>query len=240
MDQRHYKKRLVLLSGDKGYYGHIENLRRKGMQIVFITPGVPDIDVCADLTGCDSTNCSLSVSTSAVFKQKTNWRCVLTMPFTNKNKMVRIGKNRRNRQAEAVADILVELSLMSLGFTAIGVKTKEGVVLAVEKRFTSPLLEPSSVERIMEIDDHIGCAITGIIADALILVEHGRVETQVSSSLAVSDRALSFGLSSPIRTTSIRLEIGRTCRNTEERKPVDKSGLVKITGFTKLKAVEKN
>ena len=65
------------------------------------------------------------------------------MPFTNKNKMVRKGKNRRNRQllqAEAVADILVELSLMSLGFSAIGVKTKEGVVLAVEKRFNSPLL----------------------------------------------------------------------------------------------------
>ncbi|CDY27487.1 BnaC04g51280D [Brassica napus] len=40
--------------------------------------------------------------------------------------------------------------------------------------------EPSSVEKIMEIDDHIGCAISGIIADALILVEHGRVETQVS------------------------------------------------------------
>jgi len=35
------------------------------------------------------------------------------------------------------------------------------------------------VEKIMEIDDHIGCAISGIIADALILVEHGRVETQV-------------------------------------------------------------
>lgn len=140
MDQRHYEERFVLLSGDKGYYGHIENLRRKGMQIVFITHGVPDIDICVDLTGCDSTNCSLSVSTSAVFKQKKNWRCVLTMPFTNKNKMVRKWKNRRNRQAEAVADILVELSLMSLGFTAIGVKTKEGVVLAVEKRFTSPLL----------------------------------------------------------------------------------------------------
>ncbi|CAN7021392.1 unnamed protein product [Brassica oleracea var. botrytis] len=92
--------------------------------------------------------------------------------------MVRKWKNRRNRQAEAVADILVELSLMSLGFTAIGVKTKEGVVLAVEKRFTSPLLEPSSVEKIMEIDDHIGCAISGIIADALDLVEHERVETQ--------------------------------------------------------------
>ncbi|KAF3583081.1 hypothetical protein DY000_02036020 [Brassica cretica] len=59
MDQRDYEERLVLVSGDKGYYGHMENLRRKGMNIVFITPGVPDIDLCADLTGCDSTNCSL-------------------------------------------------------------------------------------------------------------------------------------------------------------------------------------
>jgi 20S proteasome alpha/beta subunit len=31
-------------------------------------------------------------------------------------------------------------SLMQLGSTAVGVATKEGVVLAVEKRITSPLL----------------------------------------------------------------------------------------------------
>lgn len=29
-----------------------------------------------------------------------------------------------------------------MGTTAIGIRTKEGVVLAVEKRLTSPLLEP--------------------------------------------------------------------------------------------------
>lgn len=31
----------------------------------------------------------------------------------------------------------------------------------------------------MEIDDHIGCAMSGLIADARTLVEHARVETQV-------------------------------------------------------------
>lgn len=36
-----------------------------------------------------------------------------------------------------------------LGSTAVGIQTREGVVLAVEKRITSPLLEPSSVEKIM-------------------------------------------------------------------------------------------
>ena len=42
--------------------------------------------------------------------------------------------------------------------------------------------EPSSVEKIMEIDDHIGCAMSGLIADARTLVEHARVETQVRVS----------------------------------------------------------
>ena len=31
----------------------------------------------------------------------------------------------------------------------------------------------------MEIDEHIGCAMSGLIADARTLVEHARVETQV-------------------------------------------------------------
>jgi len=35
------------------------------------------------------------------------------------------------------------------------------------------------VEKIMKIDEHIGCAMSGLIADARTLVEHARVETQV-------------------------------------------------------------
>ncbi|XP_044445036.1 proteasome subunit alpha type-5 isoform X1 [Triticum aestivum] len=72
------------------------------------------------------------------------------------------------------------IEAIKLGSTAIGLMTKDGVVLAVEKRVTSPLLEPSSVEKIMEIDEHVGCAMSGLIADARTLVEHARVETQAS------------------------------------------------------------
>ena len=43
-----------------------------------------------------------------------------------------------------------------LGSTAVGICTSEGVVLAVEKRVTSVLMEPSSIEKILEIDSHIG------------------------------------------------------------------------------------
>lgn len=66
-----------------------------------------------------------------------------------------------------------------LGSTAIGLLTREGVILAVEKQITSPLMEPKSVEKIVMIDDCIGCAISGLAADARTLIEHGRVETQV-------------------------------------------------------------
>ena len=48
------------------------------------------------------------------------------------------------------------LLLFQLGSTAIGIQTNEGVVLAVEKRVTSVLIEPSSIEKILEVDEHIG------------------------------------------------------------------------------------
>ncbi|KAG1358861.1 putative Proteasome subunit alpha type-5 [Cocos nucifera] len=92
-----------------------------------------------------------------------------------------------------------------VGVNCDRLKTNEGVVLAVEKRVTSPLLEPSSVEKIMEIDEHIGCALSGLIADACTLVENARVETQnhrfsygkpmsvESTAQAPCDLALRFG-----------------------------------------------
>lgn len=70
------------------------------------------------------------------------------------------------------------IEAIKLGSTAIAVRTDEGVVLAVEKRVTSPLLEPSSIEKVAEIDEHIGVAMSGLTADARTLIDHGRVETQ--------------------------------------------------------------
>jgi 20S proteasome subunit alpha 5 len=66
-----------------------------------------------------------------------------------------------------------------LGSTAVGIQTSEGVILAVEKRLTSTLLEPSSIEKILEIDAHIGCSMSGLTADSRTMIEHARVEAQV-------------------------------------------------------------
>ena len=55
------------------------------------------------------------------------------------------------------------IEAVKLGSTSVGIQTSEGIVLAVEKRLTSKLLEPSSVEKILEIDSHIGVASSGLI-----------------------------------------------------------------------------
>ncbi|KAK8802781.1 hypothetical protein WA171_006453 [Blastocystis sp. BT1] len=94
---------------------------------------------------------------------------------------------------------------IKLGSTAIGIKTSEGIVLAVEKRLTSKLMVPSSVIKIMEIDHHIGAAMSGLVADAITLIDNARVnaanhlfnygEPMSTESVAqsLSEIMLSFG-----------------------------------------------
>ena len=66
----------------------------------------------------------------------------------------------------------------------MGIQTSEGVALAAEKRVTSPLLVSSSIEKIMEIDKHLGCAMSGLTADSRTMIDHARVAAQVSKSNA--------------------------------------------------------
>jgi proteasome alpha subunit len=66
------------------------------------------------------------------------------------------------------------------GTTAAGIKAKEGVVLLVDKRITSRLIEAESIEKIFQIDSHIGVATSGLVADARSLVDRARVEAQIN------------------------------------------------------------
>lgn len=97
------------------------------------------------------------------------------------------------------------IEAIKIGTTAIGISTSEGIVIAVEKRLLSPLQEPGSVEKIFEVDSHIGVAMSGLSADARTLVDHARSESQYhrftfnepmpveSLTQAVCDLALNFG-----------------------------------------------
>ena len=66
------------------------------------------------------------------------------------------------------------------GTTTVGVKFKDGVVLIVDKRITSTLIEPQSIEKIFRIDDYVGCATSGLVADARVLVDRARLDAQVN------------------------------------------------------------
>lgn len=66
------------------------------------------------------------------------------------------------------------------GTTSLGIKSKEGVVLVVDKRTTSRLVEAKSIEKIFQIDDHIGAATSGLVADARALIERARIESQIN------------------------------------------------------------
>mmetsp|Transcript_1868 Transcript_1868/g.3691 ORF Transcript_1868/g.3691 Transcript_1868/m.3691 type:complete len:246 (-) Transcript_1868:37-774(-) len=97
------------------------------------------------------------------------------------------------------------LEAIKLGSTSIGILTKQGVVLAVEKRLTSPLVEEDSVEKIMEIDSHLGAAMSGLVADARTLIDKARMEAQnhkftynekirvQSIAQSISDVTIGFG-----------------------------------------------
>jgi len=65
------------------------------------------------------------------------------------------------------------------GTTTVGLKFKDGVVLIIDKRITSRLIEPESIEKIFKIADHVGCATSGLVADARVLVDRARVESQI-------------------------------------------------------------
>ncbi|MHB9303034.1 archaeal proteasome endopeptidase complex subunit alpha [Thermofilum pendens] len=62
------------------------------------------------------------------------------------------------------------------GMTALGVKAVDGVVLAVEKRSASPLVE--GTEKIKKIDSHVGVAFAGLFGDARVLIDQARIYAQ--------------------------------------------------------------
>jgi len=114
------------------------------------------------------------------------------------------GVNQFNPEGR-IFQVEYAMEAIKLGSTAVGIQTAEGVVLAVEKRINSPLLEASSIEKILEIDSHIGGVMSGLTADARTMIEHARVETQnhrfnydepmkvESCTQSICDLALRFG-----------------------------------------------
>jgi len=70
-------------------------------------------------------------------------------------------------------------AVQSLSTTTLGVVFKNGVVLAANK-IVSKLLVSDAPEKVFQIDEHIGAATCGLIADSRILIDYARIRAQVN------------------------------------------------------------
>ena len=64
------------------------------------------------------------------------------------------------------------------GSTTIGIACSDGVILVADKRIVDSLVVPESVEKVWEIDEHIGAAASGILSDARVLIERAQLKAQ--------------------------------------------------------------
>lgn len=90
------------------------------------------------------------------------------------------------------------------GTTAVGLKAEDGVVLIVEKRVPSDLLEAESIGKIVRLSERVGCASSGLVADARALVDQARLTAQVDE--------MTYG--EPIGVPTL---VGRLCREMQAR-----------------------
>mmetsp|Transcript_68877 Transcript_68877/g.192399 ORF Transcript_68877/g.192399 Transcript_68877/m.192399 type:complete len:250 (+) Transcript_68877:77-826(+) len=63
--------------------------------------------------------------------------------------------------------------------TAVGILAADGIVLAGEKQKSTSLLQPSkSSEKMYKLDDHVVTVVAGLTADANILINNARLQSQ--------------------------------------------------------------
>lgn len=66
------------------------------------------------------------------------------------------------------------------GSASVGVRTQDGVVLVAQRLISSDLIEQDSVEKLHKVDNHMGVASAGHVADARQLIHAARKQAQVN------------------------------------------------------------
>jgi proteasome alpha subunit len=61
------------------------------------------------------------------------------------------------------------------GWTSLGARGKDSVVIAAEKRLISNLLDIDDIEKIYKVDDHIGVAFAGMGSDGRVLISQAQI-----------------------------------------------------------------
>ncbi len=64
------------------------------------------------------------------------------------------------------------------GTSALGIVCKDGVLLMADKRIVEKLVLPKSIEKIYQVDDHIGATASGMLSDGRVLIERAQLVAQ--------------------------------------------------------------
>ena len=70
------------------------------------------------------------------------------------------------------------LNAVGAGATSLGIKAKNGVVIATEKKLPSALIDEDTVQKISLLTPHIGAVYSGMGPDARVLVRKARKQAQ--------------------------------------------------------------
>merc|ERR1712060_803639 len=70
------------------------------------------------------------------------------------------------------------LNRVAEGRPALGIKAKNGVVLATEKKVASPLVDESTLTKVQNLSDNVGLVYAGMVPDYRVLVRRGRKTAQ--------------------------------------------------------------
>ncbi len=68
--------------------------------------------------------------------------------------------------------------IVSQGTTGVALVYKTGVVFGADKKVTSRLIMPDSIEKLFKIDDHMGAVSAGLVGDARRLIQGARQKAQ--------------------------------------------------------------
>ncbi|MGM0469813.1 MAG: archaeal proteasome endopeptidase complex subunit alpha [Promethearchaeati archaeon] len=70
------------------------------------------------------------------------------------------------------------LEAVRRGTLAVAVKSKDAVCLAAQIKIPTKLMDADEIDKIFQIDEHIGVAISGLHADSRTLINYARVQAQ--------------------------------------------------------------
>jgi len=101
------------------------------------------------------------------------------------------------------ADLKMDAETLKTGTTTVGIRTKDGVILASERRATmGNIIAHSHVQKVFRISDNIGMTIAGLVGDAQLMVRY--LQSEVALYAMKRGAPMSVGAAATLVSNIIR------------------------------------